>query len=363
MTETTDNYRAIFLSAAPMIDVRAPLEFSRGTFPHAINLPLMNDLERQKVGTCYKQQGQQAAINLGHRLVSGVIKAQRIAAWADFVKQHPDAYLYCFRGGLRSKLSQQWLKEDAGISITRVAGGYKVMRSFLLETLEQSIAQSQFRIIGGMTGTGKTDVLMQMANGINLEAHAHHRGSSFGKHATAQPSQIDFENRLAIDFLKKRNTGQNNFVIEDEGRAIGSCSVPLSLYQGMQQYPLIWLEDTLENRVERILRDYVIRLLEEFVVIHGEIQGFALFAERLRKNLGNIVKRLGGERYQRIAALMDAALMLQQQNNCVDLHRDWIESLLNEYYDPMYHYQRKKKNSRIVFSGNPKAVLDYLQQC
>src|SRR3546814_6857013 len=61
------------------------------------------------------------------RLVSGAIKAQRIQAWADFVRDHPDGYLYCFRGGLRSQISQQWLTE-AGIDYPRIEGGYKAMR-------------------------------------------------------------------------------------------------------------------------------------------------------------------------------------------------------------------------------------------
>ncbi|MCP6379990.1 tRNA 2-selenouridine(34) synthase MnmH, partial [Klebsiella pneumoniae] len=79
--------------------VRAPVEFEKGAFPGVINLPLMNDSERQKVGTSYKQDVQQAAIELGHRLVSGEIKQVRIEAWADFARQHPEGFLYCFRGG------------------------------------------------------------------------------------------------------------------------------------------------------------------------------------------------------------------------------------------------------------------------
>src|SRR3546814_16972169 len=79
----------------------------------------MDDDERAKVGTCYKQKGNQAAVELGHRLVSGAIKAQRMQAWADFVRDHPDGYLYCFRGGLRSQISQQWLTE-AGIEYPRI---------------------------------------------------------------------------------------------------------------------------------------------------------------------------------------------------------------------------------------------------
>src|SRR5690606_25391291 len=186
-------------------------------------------------GTCYKQKGQQAAIALGHELVSGRVKEMRVQAWSTFARAHPDGYLYCFRGGLRSQVTQQWLR-GAGIDYPRVAGGYKAMRGFLLETLDAALRECRFVLVGGLTGTGKTDVLVQLDNAIDLEAHANHRGSSFGKRATAQPAQIDFENALAIDLLKKRARGFSQFVLEDEGRIVGSCSLPLALYEGMQQY-------------------------------------------------------------------------------------------------------------------------------
>ncbi|MDT9646710.1 tRNA 2-selenouridine(34) synthase MnmH, partial [Pseudomonas sp. JV245A] len=181
------DYREIFLNDRPMMDTRAPIEFTKGAFPGVLNLPLMTDQERQRVGTCYKQQGQQAAIVLGHQLVSGAIKEQRIQAWADFARAHPDGLLYCFRGGLRSQIVQQWLKDEAGIAYPRVGGGYKAMRTFLLDTTEQALQQCDFVLLGGMTGTGKTQVLGQLDNALDLEGHANHRGSSFGRRATGQP--------------------------------------------------------------------------------------------------------------------------------------------------------------------------------
>ncbi|MNN10913.1 tRNA 2-selenouridine synthase [compost metagenome] len=241
-------------------------------------------------------------------------------------------------------------------------GGYKALRNFLIDTTEAAVAECDFVIVGGMTGTGKTEVLAQLDNAVDLERHANHRGSSFGKHATPQPGQIDFENLLAIDLLKKRAAGMQQFVLEDESRLIGICSLPLPLHHGMQQYPLVWLEDSLEGRVERILGDYVIDLSAEFIALHGEEQGFVAFAERLQQSLKNIVKRLGGERYQRLAAIMDEALVEQQRSGAVDLHRGWIEGLLGEYYDPMYAYQRESKAARIEFSGDQQAVVEYLRQ-
>ena len=73
-------------------------------------------------------------------------------------------------------------------------------------------------MISGLTGTGKTEVIAQLSNGLDLEGHANHRGSSFGQRVSGQPTQIDFENRLAIDVLKKRAQGHETFVLEDEGR-------------------------------------------------------------------------------------------------------------------------------------------------
>ncbi len=362
MRRDSSDYRAIFLNDLPLMDVRAPVEFHKGAFPRVLNLPLMNDSERERVGTCFKQRGQQAAIELGHQLVSGALKAERIAAWAAFAKAHPDGYLYCARGGLRSQIAQQWLKSEAGIEYPRVQGGYKALRGFLIQTLDEAVAQCDFVLLGGLTGTGKTELLAQLDNAVDLEGHAHHRGSSFGKHATPQPGQVDFENGLAIDVLKKRAKGLGQFVLEDESRLIGSCALPPSLHQGMRHYPLVWLEDSLDARVERILGDYVVDLCAEFVAVQGEEDGFAAFAERLRQSLQNLVKRLGGERYQRLAALMDSALAEQRRSAAVDLHRGWIKLLLGEYYDPMYAYQRENNAARIEFSGDHDAVLAYLRE-
>lgn len=361
MRDNSADYRALFLGDVPLMDARAPVEFHKGAFPSAVNRPLMNDLERQKVGTCYKQHGQQAAIELGHKLVSGAVKQERVANWLAFAQANPHGYLYCFRGGLRSQITQQWLAE-AGIQYPRVIGGYKAMRSFLIETTDAALRECDFVVVGGMTGTGKTEVLAQLSNAIDLEGHANHRGSSFGKHATPQPGQIDFENRLAIDLLKKRAAGTQTFVLEDEGRMIGSCSLPLPLHQGIQRFPLIWLEDSFEGRVERILQDYVVKLSAEFIDLHGAESGFAAFAERLRQSLANITRRLGGERYQRLAGLLDAALAEQARSASVELHRAWIAGLLGEYYDPMYAYQRQSKGERIEFAGDQQAVVQYLRQ-
>lgn len=354
------DYARILGSGLPLIDTRAPVEFAKGSFPGAVNLPVMTDSERQKVGTCYKQQGQEAAIRLGHQLVSGAVKAARVQAWHDFAHAHPEGYLFCFRGGLRSQISQQWLAE-AGMPYPRIRGGYKAMRGFLLQTLDAAVADLGFLRIGGLTGSGKTEVLQQLANGVDLEGHANHRGSSFGRRATSQPSQIGFENALAIDLLRKREAGWRTLVLEDEARLIGRCALPLPLHQRMPAIPLVWLEATFEARVERILRDYVIDLCAEFVSELGAEQGPSGFHERLQEALRHIAKRLRPERARELADVLAAAFVAQQRGEGFDGHRDWIRVLLREYYDPLYAHHRQQRDAAVVFRGDRDEVLHWLR--
>ena len=196
-----NHYRELLIADTPMIDVRAPIEFASGALPSAVNLPLMSNDERHRVGICYKEQGQAAAIKLGHSLVTGALKDQRIDAWRAFMAENPSAVLYCARGGLRSQLSQDWLA-DAGIICPKVEGGFKSLRGFLLNYINDFCTQGQLLILSGMTGTSKTDIIRQLPNAVDLEGAANHKGSSFGRPLDGQPAQIDFENRVAIDLLR-----------------------------------------------------------------------------------------------------------------------------------------------------------------
>jgi tRNA 2-selenouridine synthase len=234
MRQDTQDYLSILLSDTPLLDVRAPMEFAQGAFPHAKNWPLMNDEERHHVGLTYKQKGQDQAIELGHELVSGHIKQARVAQWVEFAKANPQGYLYCFRGGLRSRISQQWLAE-AGIQYPRIIGGYKAMRTFLLESLEQNIDASSFVLVAGFTGCGKTEVMKELTAAIDLEMLAHHRGSSFGKHATDQPVQIDFDNRLAIALLRLSTRGIKKIALEDEYFVEKKLYPNVDFYSGIVQ--------------------------------------------------------------------------------------------------------------------------------
>jgi len=358
--------RSLFLNNTPLIDVRAPIEFSQGAFPKAMNYPLMTDQERHDVGIRYKRHGQDAAIKLGNKLVSGETKQYRIEQWQNFIKNNPDAYLYCFRGGLRSRTSQQWLQES-GIDVPIVNGGYKAMRRVLLDELEGSIAKSDFVILGGKTGTGKTWLLKELSQSVDLEALAHHRGSSFGRFPDGQPSQINFENSLSILLMKYRHHAMQQFWLEDESRLIGSRVLPLSLQEKMKQAPLVMLEEDISYRIGVTLKDYVIDLeiyyqnycadKESCNDNYDKSESFKLFSEYLLSSLDRIKKRLGGERYQKIHALMTEALAEHQAHRDIEGHRQWIEALLTSYYDPMYEYQLEKKQGQIIFTGNSHQIL------
>jgi tRNA 2-selenouridine synthase len=354
----TDDYLSILLNDSPLLDVRAPIEFERGSFPAAVNAPLMNDGERHQVGICYKEKGQDAAIELGHQLVSGLVKEERIAAWKEFINRHPDGYLFCFRGGLRSQLTQQWIRE-AGLDLPLIKGGYKALRRFLIDQLEERIASSDFRIISGRTGTGKTRVLNQLPNPVDLEGLANHRGSSFGREVTPQPSQIDFENRLAVAMLKAHHRVGGPIYLEDESRLVGRCALPQSLRERMAEAPLLVLEQPMEERVRIIREDYVIKMAADFALRDGDETGWHNFEDYLLSALDRIRKRLGGERHQTLRQSMSAALENQRATGDVDGHDFWIQSLLENYYDPMYDYQLQQKAGRILVRGSPETIIEF----
>ena len=362
----SSTFEQLFLEDTPLIDTRAPIEFQRGSFPSAVNIPLMTDDEREQVGICYKEQGEQAAIGLGHQLVSGNKKEKRIGAWIEHLKSDGSAALFCFRGGLRSQTVQRWLA-TSGYQVPVVDGGYKALRSYLLKSLEECLSELNLMVIGGRTGVAKTALLNQAYDNlrlpvVDLEGLAHHRGSAFGKRAESQPTQINFENRVAIQLLKLRACGHQQVLMEDESRLIGRCALPLMLQEKLRGAPLVMLEASLEERVHHSWENYILSNHREQVTLcRSEEMAFTAFADSLRLSLGNIRKRLGGARYHELSKVLEAALEAHQQGN-PEPHKQWIEVLLRDYYDPMYDYQLKSKQRHIVFRGNFSEVLEFLPQ-
>ncbi len=341
------------------MDTRAPVEYGKGAFPMASNLPLMTDAERAKVGTCYKQQGQQAAIDLGYRLVAGETLESRMQGWLDFADKHPDGYLYCFRGGLRSQLVQQAMAGE-GFPYPRVNGGYKALRGFLIRQLEGLAKSLPWLVIAGRTGAGKTRLLRAFANSIDLEDLANHKGSTFGKALSPQPSQIDFENALAIRMLKQSEHGFSNVLIEDESHLIGRCAVPLVLRESLQRAPILLLDKPMELRVRELAEEYVLARITSLRTTLDLDLAIDKFRRDVIDNLQRIQRRLGGARYQKMVADFQAAcgdfLRLEQ----VELFYPWIEQLLVEYYDPMYDYQLRRQERTVAYQGSFNELQSWL---
>jgi tRNA 2-selenouridine synthase len=355
---TRGDFHNLFLNDIPLLDVRAPVEFTKGAFPASINYPLMSDEERHLVGIRYKEAGQKSAIELGAELVSPSLRAERVEQWKRFAEQHPNGALYCFRGGLRSRITQQWLA-DAGVQLPLVEGGYKAMRTFLIQSLENHCESMNVTLIGGRTGNGKTLLINQMGNTLDLEGLANHRGSSFGNLGIEQPSNIDFENSVSVELLKLSEQGINRFFLEDEARLIGRVCMPEMLVKAMQSATIVILECDMPARIRNCMDDYVFDLLNRYVDQLGRFEGFVAFRNHHRNSLSRIQKRFGLENYHRALELLESAMDKHENSDNVSGYEAFIEILLRDYYDPMYDYQLSKKLERVIFKGTADEILEW----
>ncbi len=361
MNNTTNDFKQIVLGEIPLIDVRAPIEFEKGAFINSFNLPIMNDEERRLVGICYKELGNEAATNLGHQLVSGNLRQDRINAWINYINQYPNSMMYCFRGGTRSSIAQEWLYDASGKEITRLEGGYKAFRNYLMDELEPIKYTNIPILLGGCTGAGKTQLLKKLDNSIDLEKIANHRGSSFGRYLSQQPSQINFENNLAYALIQYKDKGYRHLILEDEGRNIGRSMLPKPLFEYFNNGNLVLINASLEERVKNTVEEYVIESQHEYCLFYGVEQGLISWNNYIKDSITRISKRLGGECYKRIMDAFDAAYLEQIKTDKKHLHQHWIEILLKEYYDPMYEYQLQKTTKEILFQGSFKETFDYLK--
>ena len=352
-TLSAQNIRRLLANETPIIDVRAPIEFNQGAMPNAINLPLMNNEERAAVGTCYKQHGSQKAVELGHQLVKGEIKAHRVAAWREACERFPSGFICCARGGMRSHIVQKWLAE-IGIDYPLIEGGYKALRQATIE-MTNELVQRPIILIGGCTGNGKTTLVRSLPEGIDLEGFAHHRGSSFGRTVEAQFAQATFENYLAVDMLKK-SPYHSRWVLEDEGRAIGANGLPESLRIQMATAHLVVVDDPFERRMARLKEEYFDRMTHDFIEAYGEEKGWQEYSDYLHHGLYAIRRRLGAQRAAELTQLLDNALAAQKISANTEVHFSWLSPLLKEYYDPMYRYQLSKKQDKIIYTGSYEEV-------
>ncbi len=357
------DYGQIFLKSIPLLDVRAEIEFAVGAFPKSVNIPVLSTEERAQVGTTYKQHGPEAAIRLGEELISGQKRQERLEAWATFLKQNPLAMIYCFRGGLRSQSVQSALR-DIGVEVELVRGGFKAMRRYLMSRTEETAAAKDFLVVSGRTGTGKTELLhcvnLQLPV-VDLEALAEHRGSAFGRTRCAQPTQVSFENALAVALLRLKSSS-GPLIVEDESRLIGAREVPAAIFKRMCAAPLVLIEASVSERARDLLETY---LRENYLMTPANSQDPLLLGQLkndLQASLTGISRRLGGQRTQEIDSMMQMALSTQSQNGEVQVHLPWVERLLVEYYDPLYDYHLNQNQTRVVFRGTKAEVQEFLLQ-
>lgn len=311
----------------PVIDVRSPGEYNHAHIPRALNLPLFTDEERAVVGTAYKQESREKAIK--HGLDFFGPKMRRMVEEAEGIcnentkLQIPNSKIlltYCWRGGMRSG-AVAWLLDVYGFKVYTLIGGYKKFRNYVLETFKLPFG---IKILGGYTGSGKTEVLNELEKSgetvINLEDIAKHKGSAFGNIGMPkQPTQEMFENMLACDLRTKRYEpkNQNGFPqlildplpiwIEDESQRIGHVNIPNELWSTMRRSPVYYLEIPFEERLAHICEEYG-----------------CLDKEKVIEAILRIKERLGGTETKK-------AIQLLNENNTIESFR-----ILLKYYDKWY---------------------------
>lgn len=312
-----------FLNApGVLLDVRSPAEYAEGHVPGAVSFPLFSDEERARVGTSYKQQGRNEAVELGFAIAGP--KFADFIARAKTIASDRSVRIYCWRGGMRSG-AVSWVLEMAGFNVSLLVGGYKSFRQWGRSLF--SVAQ-QIILLGGMTGSGKTDILKALAGlgeqVLDLEGLANHRGSSYGGLGLgAQTTNEQFWNLIAMEWAGFQR--DRPLWIEAESKRIGTCRLPEELFQQMEEAPVVEVVRTREERLKAIVDVYGKADLNELIAA----------TERIRK-------RLGGLRTQEAVSLL----------------KEWKHAaafdLVLHYYDKTYSYgleQRQNSVYRVDVSG------------
>jgi len=317
-----------YLAAKPLlIDARSPAEYDHAHIPGAVNLPLLNNEQRAIVGTTFKKEGREAAVLKGFDLVGP--QFGDILREAKSKTDNREVFIYCWRGGLRSNIIA-WVLGTGGFQATVLKAGYKSYRRWVLSELDKD---RKYIVLGGRTGSGKTEILKAMAKYvpiIDLEGLAHHKGSAFGHLGQPpQPGNEYYENLLAEKLFAIAD--DETVWIENESQNVGSAKVPAKLYQGIRESFTVEIVLNAEDRKKRILNEYGIFSAE-------------LLAETTKK----IRKRLGEVR------LREALEHLQQGNL-----EAWIEMML-AYYDKMYNYgmDLRDRSSVLQIDVSPLADAD-----
>lgn len=301
----------------PLLDVRTPDEYEKGHIPTATNLPIFSNEDRVKIGTTYKKEGRESAVLLGLELTG--------PKWRGFVEKalliapEKNVVLHCWRGGMRSE-AMAWVLHFYGFTVSIIDGGYKKYRNWALHQLEKKY---ELRILGGMTGSHKTGILLAMkALGeqvIDLEGLANHQGSAFGSmNKWVQPSQEHFENKMAWEL---NNIDENRTLwMEDESRMIGRCSLSNSIFDQIRSTKVVQLILPIQERVSFLVEEY------------GQLAPDFLIERTLR-----IQKRLGPQHAKYAIESIKEGQM-----------KNFIETVL-VYYDKMYKNGLERRDSTTVF--------------
>lgn len=330
---TTELSTAALDAFDAIIDVRSPSEFAEDHLPGAINLPVLDDSERARVGTHYTQVSAFEARRMGAARVSRNIARHLETRLAD----RPKAFrplVYCWRGGMRSQ-SMAMVLASVGWRVTLVEGGYRTWRRQVVAALD-SLAPARPVVIDGQTGTGKTALLHALADAgeqvIDLEGLARHRGSIFGDLAAApQPGQKAFETGLHCA-LRDLDPGRPVF-IEAESKHVGKRRLPPALWQAMQDAPRIRVRAPVPARARFLVETYA-DLMTDPARLTAAIDGLRPLHPR-----------------SRIDGWQDLAGSGQ-----------WLalaETLIRDHYDPAYDRARKRQPAR---PGEGEIVLETLDE-
>ncbi len=317
-----------------IIDVRSPAEFAEDHIPGAINLAVLEDAERARVGTIYKQVSPFDARKLGAALVAQNAAKHLMGPLAD----RPGGWrplVYCWRGGQRSG-SFATILGQIGWRAEVVAGGYKAWRALVVERVYDTPFPSPMVVLDGNTGSAKTEVLnMLPARGvqvIDLEGLANHRGSLFGSMG-AQPSQKAFEGRLALAIAALDPA--RPVVVEAESSKVGECRLPPRLWRAMVAAPRAVILAPVAARAAYLSRAYA-DLTES--------------AGRLDAVIGQLRPTHSAEEiadWQAMAAAQDFTRL--------------SGSLMEHHYDPRYEKHRARMDVPCVEYATPDLGPDALR--
>lgn len=340
MSETISLNDFLKLSkTTPVIDVRSPGEYQHAHIPGAINLPLLDNDNRKEVGITYKNFGREKAVQKGFDLVGDKFGAK--IREAEKISPKKEILIYCWRGGMRSGVIG-WILRMTGFKTFLLKDGYKSYRNWVLKTLQQP---KNICIIGGKTGTGKTEILKQLRKLneqiIDLEFLANHKGSAFGGLGQLPQAKNEyFENQLAMQWSEAND--EKILWLENESRAIGNLKIPDTIFEMMRIAPVIEIEIPFELRVKNILKEYAVFPKEQLI-----------------ENTEKLQKRLG------IPRMREAIQCLLN-----DDFEKWTIMML-EYYDKFYSFgmeqREKSKIFKLKFSHNDysqiaKEVKDFTEK-